>query len=52
MLPSGGLYADGPRDVLFEHNISYRNGYGIEVGCENAGTVTASNITIPQQFVL
>ncbi len=42
---SGGLYADGPRDVLFEHNISYRNGYGIEVGCENAGTV-ADNITI------
>jgi hypothetical protein len=37
---SGGLYVDGGNSILIENNISYHNGYGIEIGCENAGKVT------------
>jgi Secretion system C-terminal sorting domain len=41
---SGGLYSDGARDVVFENNISYRNGYGLEIGCENIGKTSAGII--------
>lgn len=41
---SGGIYVDGARDILIERNISYHNGYGIELGCEENGS--ASNITV------
>lgn len=41
---SGGLYVDGGKNIIIENNISYHNGYGIEIGCENKGTVTDSII--------
>lgn len=37
---SGGIYIDGGKDITVENNISYHNGYGIEVGCENVGKTT------------
>lgn len=37
---SGGLYVDGGKNVIIEHNTSYHNGYGIEIGCENVGKTT------------
>ena len=42
---SGGIYVDGGRDLIIENNISYHNGWGIEVGCEVLGK-TSSNITV------
>jgi len=41
---SGGIYADGAQNVIIRRNICYRNGYGIEVGCEENGTT--DNITV------
>jgi len=41
---SGGIYADGAKSVKIERNISYQNGYGVEVGNEENGS--ASNITV------
>ncbi|UEG48895.1 right-handed parallel beta-helix repeat-containing protein [Ferruginibacter lapsinanis] len=37
---SGGLYVDGGKNIVIENNISYQNGYGIEIGCENVGKTT------------
>lgn len=37
---SGGIYIDGGKVITVENNTSYRNGYGIEVGCENVGKTT------------
>ncbi|MBC7451955.1 MAG: right-handed parallel beta-helix repeat-containing protein [Cytophagales bacterium] len=37
---SAGLYIDGGNNIIVEHNTSYHNGYGIEVGCENKGKTT------------
>ena len=34
---SGGIYIDGGKFITVENNTSSRNGYGIEVGCENVG---------------
>lgn len=42
---SGGIYVDGGKDLIIENNISYKNGYGIEIGCENVGK-SADNILI------
>ncbi|MDP1759858.1 MAG: T9SS type A sorting domain-containing protein [Candidatus Woesebacteria bacterium] len=42
---SGGIYVDGGRDLIIENNISYHNGWGIEIGCEVLGK-TSSNITV------
>jgi len=42
---SGGIYIDGGKNILVENNYSYRNGYGIEIGCENRGKTT-SGITV------
>ncbi len=39
---SGGLYVDGGKNLIIENNTSYHNGYGIEIGCENAGKTTDS----------
>lgn len=39
---SGGLYIDGGKSLIIENNTSYHNGYGIEIGCENAGKTTDS----------
>ncbi|MBB6126326.1 right-handed parallel beta-helix repeat-containing protein [Mucilaginibacter lappiensis] len=41
---SGGIYVDGGRDIKIERNLSYQNGFGIEVGNEQNGS--ASNITV------
>ena len=46
----GGIYMDGGKDVLIEHNYSFRNGNGISVGCENSGK-TAENIIVRNNFV-
>ncbi|MEO6903196.1 MAG: T9SS type A sorting domain-containing protein [Bacteroidia bacterium] len=35
---SAGIYMDGAQNVLIKNNRCYRNGYGIEVGCEENGT--------------
>lgn len=39
---SGGIYTDGGKNITIENNTSYKNGYGIEVGCENIGKTTDS----------
>jgi hypothetical protein len=41
---SGGIYVDGARDIIIERNLSYKNGYGLEVGNEENGT--AAHITV------
>jgi hypothetical protein len=37
---SGGIYVDGGKNTVIENNISYHNGYGIEIGCETKGKTT------------
>ena len=46
---SGGIYIDGGRDIKIDRNITYQNGYGIEVGNEENGT--ASNITVTNNLI-
>lgn len=41
---AAGIYIDGARDIIVENNISYKNDLGLEVGAENAGTVTSGVI--------
>jgi hypothetical protein len=41
---SAGIYVDGGKNIVIENNISYHNGYGIEIGCENVGKTTDSII--------
>ncbi|MNK08988.1 hypothetical protein D3C87_269350 [compost metagenome] len=41
---SGGIYIDGAKKIVVEKNTSYRNGYGMEVGCEKIGATTDSII--------
>lgn len=36
---SGGIYVDGGKNIIIEKNICYGNGNGIEIGCEENGTV-------------
>ncbi|MCB0519780.1 MAG: right-handed parallel beta-helix repeat-containing protein [Lewinellaceae bacterium] len=45
-----GIYADGSKDVVIEHNFVFRNGNGLSVGCENTGK-TAENIVVKNNFV-
>jgi len=47
---SGGIYVDGGKDLIIENNVTYKNGYGIEVGCENSGKTT-SNIIIRNNLI-
>ncbi|HTF04653.1 MAG TPA: right-handed parallel beta-helix repeat-containing protein [Bacteroidia bacterium] len=47
---SAGIYTDGASDVVIENNTVYECGWGIEVGCENAGTVS-SNIKVRNNIV-
>ena len=42
---SRGIYIDGGYNITVENNISYHNGYGIEIGCENVDKTT-ENITV------
>jgi hypothetical protein len=46
---SAGIYVDGGRDIKIDRNITYKNGYGIEVGHEENGT--ASNITVTNNLI-
>jgi parallel beta-helix repeat protein len=46
---SGGIYVDGARDIVIERNLCYKNGYGVEVGNEENGTVT--NITVADNIL-
>ncbi len=39
-----GIYVDGGRDIVIENNVSTENDLGIEIGAENAGTVTSGII--------
>lgn len=41
---SAGIYVDGGKSIIIENNISYHNGYGVEIGCENIGQSTDSVI--------
>lgn len=36
---SAGIYVDGASNIIVERNITYQNGWGIEVGAELNGTV-------------
>lgn len=42
---AGGIYVDGGRDIVVEHNVVTESDLGLEVGAENAGIV-ARNITV------
>jgi hypothetical protein len=46
---SGGIYVDGGKDITIDRNITYQNGYGIEVGHEENGTT--SNITVTNNVI-
>lgn len=47
---SGGIYADGAQHVLIQRNQCYRNGYGIEVGCEENGST--DDITVINNLIV
>jgi len=38
---AGGIYVDGGRDIVIEHNVVTESDLGIEIGAENAGIVTS-----------
>lgn len=42
---AGGIYVDGGRDILIDGNRSYENGWGVEVGAEENGTVSNIEVT-------
>ncbi len=46
---SAGIYVDGGKDIKIDRNITYQNGYGIEVGHEENGT--ASNIIVTNNVI-
>jgi hypothetical protein len=46
---SGGIYVDGGKDIKIDRNITYQNGYGIEVGHEENGAT--SNITVTNNLI-
>jgi parallel beta-helix repeat protein len=39
----GGIYIDGAAQIVVENNTVYNNSYGIEVGCENNGSISGAN---------
>ena len=45
-----GIYADGAAQVLIYNNVSYQNGNGISVGCENAG-FSADSIIVMNNLI-
>jgi cysteine-rich repeat protein len=47
---AGGIYVDGGRDIVIERNVVTGSDLGIEIGAENAGTVT-SGIVVRDNFV-
>ncbi len=38
-----GIYIDGATQIVVENNTLYNNNYGIEVGCENNGSISGAN---------
>jgi hypothetical protein len=46
---SGGIYVDGGKDIKIDRNITWQNGYGIEIGNEENGTT--SNITVTNNVI-
>ncbi|NML21371.1 right-handed parallel beta-helix repeat-containing protein [Pseudoflavitalea sp. G-6-1-2] len=46
---SGGIYVDGGLNIVVDRNITYQNGYGIEIGHEEYGT--ASNILVTNNLI-
>lgn len=42
---AGGIYVDGGRDIVVEHNVVTESDLGIEIGAENAGIV-ARNVIV------
>ena len=42
---AGGIYVDGGRDIVVEHNVVTQSDLGLEVDAENTGVV-ASNVTV------
>jgi cysteine-rich repeat protein len=42
---AGGIYVDGGRDIVIEHNVVTESDLGLEVGAENAGIV-AQNVVV------
>src|SRR6185369_16388924 len=42
---AGGIYVDGARDLVIEHNVVTESDLGLEVGAENAG-VEARNVVV------
>jgi len=38
--PAAGIYIDGGQNIVVENNLSYNNGYGGEIGCEENGETT------------
>ncbi len=47
---SAGIYVDGAQDIIVERNTSFRNQWGIEVGCENTNKI-ASGITVQNNVI-
>ena len=47
---AGGIYIDGGKDIVIEHNITHHNDLGVEVACEHAGKTT-SNIIVRNNFI-
>lgn len=47
---SGGIYVDGGAFLTIENNTCYRNGWGIEIGCENVGKST-TNIRVRNNLI-
>ncbi len=46
---SAGIYVDGGKSTLVEKNMSYENGTGIEIGCEENGTT--DSITVKNNLI-
>jgi len=46
---NAGIYVDGGQNILIEKNVCYRNGWGIEIGCEENGT--SSSIIVRNNLV-
>ena len=41
---AGGIYVDGGRDIVIENNVVTESDLGIEIGAENAGSITSGII--------
>lgn len=46
---SAGIYVDGGQNIIIERNTLFRNGWGIEIGCEENGAT--SNIIVRDNVI-